>query len=326
MSDFRTPMLCKTTLREHLDGNDWQEYVAEPKHDGARCIAIRDAHGTVKLFTRTGNEFTEHVPHIVKTLENWLPLSTVIDGELAIIDGEVNLGRRRVPVTNFNATMRVLGSLAERGRQLQEDEFGPISYIVYDLLEWNGSGYTDRSQEWRRKELKSVFPFGSENLFLNPVFDDPSRFGELFDTLIGHGIEGIIVKNKSAPYVFDGRPNKTWYKVKAAVTMDMIVSGYTDGAGKYEGLIGTVEFSRMDAEGNLVYVGRCSGMTDDLRREITADKDKYLGKVIEVKSNELVGSKEYRSPRHPQFVAFRFDKNPQDCTGEELKHIKKGAD
>lgn len=325
MAEFRTPMLCKTTEREYLDRSSWQDYVAEPKHDGARCIAVRGDDAVVKLFTRTGHEFTEHVPHVVAALEGWLPPSSIIDGELAIIDGEVHLGRRRVPITNFNATMRILGSLPERGRALQDDEFGPIRFIVYDLLEWDGNDSSERSQEWRRKELKSVFPFGSVDMFLNPVFDDPSRFGALFDTLIGHGIEGIIVKNKTAPYVFDGRPNKTWYKVKAAVTMDMIVSGYTEGAGKYEGLIGAVEFSRMGADGKLVRVGRCSGMTDELRREISADKDKYLGRVIEVKSNELVGSKEYRSPRHPQFVAFRFDKHPQDCTGEELRAVNQSA-
>lgn len=323
--EFAAPMLCKTTDRTKLDSAKWAGYVAEPKHDGVRCLAIAHEDGTVKLYSRTGNEFTEHVPHLVTELEGYMPAGSILDGELAILHGHIDLGRRRVPVTDFGSTMRVLGSLPERGRKVQDELGKTMTFILYDMLMWDGVSYHDEYQRDRRAMLKEGFPFGSSNLFLNPIFTDPSRFGELFDTLITHGIEGIIIKNTEATYLFEGRPNETWYKVKAAVTLDMIVSGYTDGAGKYEGLIGTVEFSRMDEDGNLVYVGRCSGMTDDLRREITANKDKYMGKVIEVKANELVGSKEYRSPRHPQFIAFRFDKNPEDCTGEELKPIPKAG-
>lgn len=321
---FEAPMLCKTTLCENLeDIKTWNGYVAEPKHDGVRCLVITDQNGTVRLYSRNGQEFTDHVPTLVTELADWIPANSIVDGELAILNDAVQVMGQTVPVTDFGSTMRILGSLAERGRAVQAEIGKTMSLVAYDLLLWDGVSYRDDAQSDRSGDLANGFP-ASDHLVLNPQFTDPSKFGELFDTLISHGIEGIIVKNSAASYSFDGRPNKTWYKVKAAVTMDMVVSGFTDGGGKYEGLIGTVEFSRMDADGNLVYVGRCSGMTDELRKDITDNKDKYLGRVIEVKSNELVGSKEYRSPRHPQFVAFRFDKNPEDCDGQELLQIKKG--
>lgn len=315
---FQSPMLCKTTQRENLDSHAaWTDHVAEPKHDGVRCLVTSDQDGTVRLYSRNGQEYTHHVPELVAELEQWLPKNSMVDGELAILNGSVEVMGKTVPVTDFNATMRVLGSLAERGREVQNELGKTMSLVAYDLLLWDGISYHNDAQDDRSGDLANGFP-ASEHLVLNPQFTDHRHFGKLFDELTSHGIEGIIVKNRKAPYMLDGRPNKTWYKVKAAVTMDMVVSGYTEGTGKYEGLIGTVEFSRMDEDGNLVYVGRCSGMTDDLRREITANQDKYLGRVIEVKSNELVGSKEYRSPRHPQFVCFRFDKNPEDCDGKEL--------
>jgi len=323
--NFDAPMLCKSTQRETLDiKGKWSDYLAEPKHDGTRCLAIRGGNG-VKLYTRTGHNYTDHVPHIVDALNAWMPQYSVIDGELAIIDRHVTVGRKRVPVTNFNSTMRIMGSGAERARELQGSEFGLIDFIVYDAPRWGGSDLSGEYLSDRRTDLKARFPFGSENLFLNPIFGDPSRFGELFDTLTGHGVEGIIIKNTSSLYVFNARPNATWYKVKAAVTIDMVVTGYTEGTGKYEGLIGAVEFGRWvgngegDNGGDTIHVSRCSGMTDALRKEISANRDAYLGRVIEVKSNELVGSKEYKTPRHPQFVAFRTDKRPEDCLGEELK-------
>lgn len=136
--DFDAPMLCKSTQRETLDiKGKWSDYLAEPKHDGTRCLAIRGGNG-VKLYTRTGHSYTEHVPHIVEALNEWMPHHSVIDGELAIIDSHVTIGRKRVPVTNFNSTMRVMGSGAERGRELQDIEFGPIDFIVYDMPRWNG--------------------------------------------------------------------------------------------------------------------------------------------------------------------------------------------
>lgn len=323
--DFDAPMLCKSTQRETLDAKGkWDGYLAEPKHDGTRCLAIRGAEG-VELYTRTGHSYTDHVPHIVEALNAWMPRHSVIDGELAIIDSHITIGRKRVPVTNFNSTMRVMGSGAERGRELQETEFGLIDFIVYDMPRWDGHDLSGEYLADRRADLKANFPFGSPHLFLNPIFGDPSRFGELFDTLVDNGVEGIIIKNTSSLYVFDARPNATWYKVKAAVTIDMVVTGYTEGTGKYEGLIGAVEFGRWvgngegDDGGDTIHVSRCSGMTDALRRKISANRDAYLGRVIEVKSNELVGSKKYRTPRHPQFVAFRTDKLPEQCLGEELK-------
>jgi len=323
--DFVAPMLCKSTQRETLDiKGKWDNYIAEPKHDGTRCLAIRGDKG-VHLYTRTGHSYTDHVPHIVEALNEWMPKHSVIDGELAIIDSHFDVGRKRVPVTNFNSTMRIMGSGAERGRELQDTEFGLITFIIYDAPRWDGHDLSGEHLSDRRRGLKLSFPFGSEHLFLNPIFGDPERFGELFDTLVDNGVEGIIIKNTTSLYVFDARPNATWYKVKAAITIDMVVTGYTEGTGKYAGLVGAVEFGRWvgngegDNGGDTVHVSRCSGMTDALRREISANRDAYLGRVIEVKSNELVGSKEYRTPRHPQFVAFRTDKLPEQCLGEELK-------
>ncbi|TXH11017.1 MAG: hypothetical protein E6R04_03480 [Spirochaetes bacterium] len=321
---FLAPMLCKTTQRETLDTHGkWDGYIAEPKHDGTRCLAVRFAGESVRLFSRSGQDYTDHVPHLVNELNAWMPSDedAIVDGELAIISDTFDLGGKRVPVTDFNKTMRVMGSGAEKARDRQK-EFGKnITFIIYDIPQWNGRDLTGEHFTDRRKTLKHSFTFGSEHLFLNPQFTDPTRFGELFDTLVEHDVEGIIIKNATSLYVFEGRPNSTWFKVKAAVTMDMVVTGFTDGTGKYEGMIGALEFGRYTDDG-VVYVGRCSGMTDALRKEMSDDRDSFIGRVVEIKSNELCGSKEYRSPRHPQFVCFRTDKLPEQCLGEELKQDK----
>lgn len=316
---FKPPMLCKTTQREELDvSGKWGSYIAEPKHDGTRCLAVHRAGEGVRLYSRSGQDYTDHVPHLITELTAWLPEDSVVDGELAIIKNTVTAQGQTVPVTDFNATMRVMGSGADKARDRQ-DEFGKkITFIVYDMPQFDGAELFDDSFDDRREKLEKVLPV-SNHLTLNPQFTDHSTFGELFDELVENNVEGIIIKNASSRYVFDGRPNNTWFKVKAAITMDMVVSGFTDGTGKYEGMIGALEFSRVTADGEQVYVGRCSGMTDALRKEMSDDREAFIGRVVEIKSNELCGSKEYRSPRHPQFVCFRTDKLPQDCDGQELR-------
>ena len=76
-------------------------------------------------------------------------------------------------------------------------------------------------------------------------------------------------------------------------------------------------FGVYDYDGKLVYIGKCSGMTDEERERWT----KYLAErknstplqVIEIKSNDLVGSGKFRTPRHPQYLRVRTDKYPADC-------------
>ena len=64
----------------------------------------------------------------------------------------------------------------------------------------------------------------------------------------------------------------------------------------------------------LLYVGECSGFDDELREVLN---ETYVGKVIEVKCNEIF--KDTGKLRHPRFLRFRDDKDPDECT--YINHI-----
>jgi hypothetical protein len=110
-------------------------------------------------------------------------------------------------------------------------------------------------------------------------------------------VEGYVLKNGNM---------QDWVKLKPRLTVDLIISGYTEGQGKYAGLIGSIVCKTWEGYS----VADISGMADDVRRMISANPNEYLGQVVEV-VYQNVGEK--GRLRFPQFLRFRYDKDPQQC-------------
>lgn len=111
-------------------------------------------------------------------------------------------------------------------------------------------------------------------------------------------IEGYVLKHAN----YQG-----WWKVKPVKTMEVIVTGETDGEGKYLGLVGSICCSVMHG-GILVEVARVSGMTD--RQRVDFDIDDDMGRVLEVEY-ESVGKRRLLLPR---FGKWRDDRTTADSS------------
>lgn len=83
----------------------------------------------------------------------------------------------------------------------------------------------------------------------------------------------------------------------------------------FHGWIGAVTFGKYDKDGNLVELGYCSGLTEEMRKDMSENPDKYIGDCMEISAMEKTKDGFYR---HPQFSRMRPDKNPSDCViGED---------
>lgn len=113
--------------------------------------------------------------------------------------------------------------------------------------------------------------------------------------------EGVVYK--------DGNLTN-WAKRKREETTDLVIIGFTDGregrTGKMIGKVGALELGLADG----TFVCRCSGMDDAVRDQISANRDAYLGKVVEV-TYQYVAAR--GGLRHPRFKQFRDDKRAEDC-------------
>src|ERR671935_2441479 len=65
--------------------------VYEPKYDGIRAIAEVSTDGSVRLWSRLGNEKTGQFPEIVAALQKWargLKEPVILDGEIVALDAK----------------------------------------------------------------------------------------------------------------------------------------------------------------------------------------------------------------------------------------------
>lgn len=293
------PMNAKDGSRKADILLDDPNYVAEKKLDGSRYWSLDG-----RLFSRRLSvkdalplEKTKNVPHLSEELKK-LPPGTMLDGEVYYP------GEKSMRVTS------IMGSLPAKAVARQEGN--PIRYAVFDCMMYNGKDIKHLPWSERRSLLEQAYNTHlstSKHIDLTKVV--PTKKREFLEEMLNSGEEGIMLKNVNAKYQQDGRPEKHWYKIKQNITDDVVVMGYTEGKGKYEGQIGSIIFGKYNRKGGkLVQLGRCSGMTDAQRLDITKNPKKYLGKVIEISAMEGTEAGFYR---HPQYLHGREDRSPESC-------------
>ena len=275
-------------------------WIAETKLDGVRLLMHMTREGnrlTTRRISKKTNKYMErsnNVPHL-RDLNMAGYEGTVIDGE----------GIAPVKKRTMKATQSIIGSSPEVAWEKQK-KIGLLNYVVFDILRHKGKDVTKLPYRERRELLKVVLDGlklknGETRITLSEHYTEGKR--ELYEKIIHSGGEGIMLKNMNAAY-YDSHFME---KVKKSIRWTMIISGYKPGKGKNKGKVGSigVVFYRKTL---IVYAG---GMDDETRDQITAQQKDYIGVVVEIEGQELT---EDGSVRHPRFIDFRIDKNPEDAT------------
>ncbi len=214
--------------------------------------------------------------------------------EEMIVDMELTNGEPNHP----KSLQRMMNVLNKDDEKVKEKV---IAYI-FDILE---SDKDVSNQFERRTGMLASFSLRQQQIgrqfeFLKPIqfryIHSQEEMTEMFEKLIKDGYEGLMLKSDK-PYEF--KRSKNWIKVKKFDNLDLVIVGFNEGTGKFEGKLGSLI---VDYEGKKVAV---SGFSDKQRKEMWAIKEELIGKTAEIAYRTVTpdGSLEF-----PLFKMIREDK------------------
>ena len=196
---------------------------------------------------------------------------------------------------DFTSLMRQ----AYRKENVQTDDtyFSIFDYLT--LKEWDTQqGFVTCNDRYIAL-LHYVMPERYRYLRVVERIDNPEQnIKSIHDKYVDEGYEGVMIKALNAPYTF-GRSHDVM-KYKAFHDVDLKIQGLLEGTGKHSGKLGSIIVVFNGVE---VQVG--SGLTDELRETIWNAPDDFIGRLVEIRYQEVTPD---GSLRFPTFVCFRNDR------------------
>lgn len=293
------PMLASAAPSAEAAVSEMGRVSVEWKLDGIR-VQVHRRGDTVRFWTRNLNEVTDRLPEVVEIVRSLPVRSAVLDGELAVLDGDLS------PGAAFQDTMSRFGTdeEADRAAALR------LTPMFFDLVHRDGVDLLDETLERRLDQLAEA---AAGHRIPGTVTDDPAEAAAVFAEAVGRGHEGVVVKAADSAYAA-GRRGKAWRKVKPVHTLDLVVLAVEPGSGRRRGWLSNIHLGARGPDGAFVMVGKTfKGMTDEMlewqtRRfeELAVSSERYVTRLRPEQVAEVAVDGVQRSSRYPGGVALRF--------------------
>jgi ATP-dependent DNA ligase len=315
-------------------GTQWQY---EPKWDGFRCLAFKDE-SRIDLRSKAGQPLERYFPEIVAAMQALPVARCVLDGELAIPEGDA---------LSFDELLMRIHPAASRVQKLAREH--PAVLIVFDLLvDSRGKALVGAPLEERRAALErfAARAFANAPAFrLSPMTRSRAEVDAWFAAL-GANIDGAIAKRADLPYRSGERTGMQKYK--RVRTADCVVGGFRYGAKT--NVVGSLLLGLYDDAGLLQHVGFTSNIAQRDREALTRTLETLAGGpgftgrapggpsrwstersgewqplkpklIAEVRYDHFSGG---RFRHGTSFVRWRPDKAPRQCTFEQVMQPSTG--
>lgn len=285
------PALLAATLAD----DDW---TAEQKFDGVRCMVRVTADGQVRFVSRGGRALVQAAAalHFPVLREAFAPL--VERGLEVLLDGELD---------SRSGHLWLFDQVWERDTRLGAETVLPDDWCISRygsllvLVDW----------------LQTTSPAGRFHLRVVPraFFEADKR--ALLEAASAQGAEGVVLKRGNSRYLTDGTRSDDWLKVKVYRTADCVVTGRNVGQG--ENVRGQLTRTKnatlglFDDVGALVDVGQTS---------MIGKPDAQVGDVLEVRylswepGGRLV---------QPCALTLRPDRVAAECTLTQLVPVSRDS-
>lgn len=326
-----------------------REYIAEEKYDGSRYLSVGGRLFSRKVSVKTNFpvEKTDNVPHLTQYLENY-PL-LILDGEIYIP------GKKSNEVVSIMGALpeKAIARQSKQGfvsyvvfdilRDMDGNWLTDLPWvdrrgILLETLEVIFNDFpnsteiitlSDYTLTHKKQFNAEIMRRGGEGVMLKNVnakyFPDKKPRWNWIKVKQNITSDVIITGFKPAKREYQGDELDTWdyWECKGELLHrndffdEETIANIATPVTKFHfyGWIGSVLFSQYSAAGKLVEVGYCSGITEELRKDITENQEKYLNECMEISAMERTKDGYFR---HPQFLRMRPDKNQKDCViGED---------
>ncbi|MBO3129467.1 DNA ligase D [Dermatophilus congolensis] len=321
------PMLATPTTGVPTSA-DW---VHEVKWDGMRVLAnVHHSHAC--LHTRNETDASTRFPEIVAALTaQSTPADVLLDGEVVLFDEEGSPSFKKLQ-------NRIFVKRADTAQRLAA--IAPVTFMVFDLLRFNGRDLID--EPWTvRRQLLETLTWNSDRVTVTPTFPDGEA---LLEATQEQGLEGIISKRIDSPYS-PGKRSKAWRKLPHRPTHSMVIGGWRPETGSDNRvgslLVGLPESSAGEAT-RLCFLGRVgSGVAGSAQETLMPLLREHAAKappfttdlpdadaagahwvhprlVIDVRALGGIPKPGYRL-RQPSFQGLRPDLTPADLVTETTK-------
>ncbi len=273
--------------------------ILEVKLDGVRAISILYPNGNVDIFSRNGKEL-----HNFDNIKNELKRS-IIDKPIRtalVLDGEV-------VSKNFQELMKQI----HRKNNIQNND---ATLYLFDILSLDSfkKGFEKISQKNRIENLESWYQeYLKGNSFIKlleqKIIDFNTNqglkeFNNFNHNSVHNGFEGIMIKDPDSFY--ECKRTTSWLKSKPFIEVSLEVKSYQEGTGKNKGRLGALGAEGED-NGKFFKLSVGSGFTEKQRIGFWDNREKLLGKVVEIRADSISKSQDgkFWSLRFPRFKTFR---------------------
>ncbi|WDV47824.1 ATP-dependent DNA ligase [Clostridiaceae bacterium M8S5] len=292
-------------------GSDW---VHEIKFDGIRGLLIYNQ-DDFKLYTKKGYDITLKFPEITNFKYVFSGKSSIIDGELTVFKEDRHSFHDILVRARSSSELKIKSNIAKY----------PLTYVVFDILSYNGEDLSYQPLAMRKKILKDSIE-QTNNFLYSDYYEDGNA---LFDKVKSLGYEGIVSKKIDSPYV-PYKKHRYWYKIKVKKKILCVIGGINLEGNKVKSLL-----LGMYNGNNLIYIGNASsglsqndlsllyGNLDSLRSNhnpfsnISKSKSIVFTKPLLtcwIKYSEWTDKGKLR---HPQIIGFS-DLLPSNANGVEF--------
>ena len=277
---------------------DWTEgQIIQCKMDSSRINFEFDQGKVVSVSTRNGSS---------------IDITPFLDIELADIDHCILDGELMYSLDGVDLDRKTSSGIINKAIKgtISEEESKGLNLVCWDYIPYEDFvlGECLLTYDIRFKILNSVVEASQTNkikVVESKVIYSKEEALQQYNENLEKGLEGCILKNPNA--IWSSKRSNDYLKLKNESTADLVVIGYNMGAfgTQFAGMLGSLICETSDG---LLRVNVGSGFKH-LKGE-RDDPNFYIGKIVEVKYNEIISSKNSKTKSLflPIYSCIREDK------------------